>query len=307
MNTPDPAAVRAWLATWQESVLSELRALDPVAVFAADAWEHPSGGGGVSRACPGGAVLEKAGVNFSDVRGPSLPPAATATRPHLAGLPFRAMGVSIVIHPRNPYCPTAHANIRFLSVEHSAGPAWWFGGGFDLTPYYGFVEDAVAWHRAAHAACAPFGEHLYPRFKETCDRYFHLRHRNEARGIGGVFFDDFSEGGFDNAFALARSIGETFAPTYAAILRRRKDAPFTDHERQFQLYRRGRYVEFNLLQDRGTLFGLQSGGRVESILMSLPPLVRWEYNWHAAPGTPEARLRDIYLQPRDWLHDAPQP
>jgi coproporphyrinogen III oxidase len=215
------------------------------------------------------------------------------------------MGVSVVVHPRNPYCPTAHANIRFLSVEHSAGPAWWFGGGFDLTPYYGFIEDAVAWHRAAHAACAPYGERFYPEFKENCDRYFHLRHRHEARGIGGLFFDDFSEGGFDHAFALARSIGEAFAPAYASILRRRKDTPFTDHERQFQLYRRGRYVEFNLLQDRGTLFGLQSGGRVESILMSLPPLVRWEYNWHAAPGTAEARLRDIYLQPRDWLNDAP--
>jgi coproporphyrinogen III oxidase len=190
-------------------------------------------------------------------------------------------------------------------VEKPDGPAWWFGGGFDLTPFYGFVEDAVAWHRAAHDACFPFGQDLYPRFKEACDRYFHLRHRNEARGLGGIFFDDYSANGFDNAFAFARSIGEAFAPAYTAILHRRKDTPFTEQERQFQLYRRGRYVEFNLLQDRGTLFGLQSGGRVESILMSLPPLVRWEYGWHAAPGTPEARLHDIYLQPRDWLNDAP--
>jgi coproporphyrinogen III oxidase len=307
MDTPDPAAVQAWLTAWQESVLSLLREFDPAAVFGTDAWEHPGGGGGVSRACPGGAIIEKAGVNFSDVRGAALPPAATATRLELAGHPFRAMGVSIVVHPRNPYCPAAHANIRFLSVQKPSGPAWWFGGGFDLTPSYGFVEDAVAWHRAAHAACAPFGADLYPKFKDACDRYFHLRHRGEARGVGGLFFDDFHEGNFANAFAVARSVGEAFAPAYTAILRRRHATPFGERERQFQLYRRGRYVEFNLLQDRGTLFGLQSGGRVESILMSLPPLVRWEYGWQPAPGDPEARLSTLFLQPRDWLNDAPAP
>jgi coproporphyrinogen III oxidase len=251
-------------------------------------------------------VLEKAGVNFSDVVGPALPAAASASRPSaLAGQPFRAMGVSIIVHPRNPYCPAAHANLRFLSVDTPAGPVWWFGGGYDLTPSYGFVEDAVAWHRAARAACLPFGPHLYPQFKDACDRYFHLRHRREARGLGGLFFDDFAEGGFANAFAFLRSVGESFAPAYTAILARRRHLPFTDRERQFQLYRRGRYVEFNLLQDRGTLFGLQSNGRVESILLSLPPLVRWDYDWQPAPASPEARLHDIYLQPRDWLNDAP--
>jgi coproporphyrinogen III oxidase len=307
MDSPDPELVQSWLANWQESVIAQLRAVDPAAQFGADAWERAEGGGGVSRACAGGDLLEKAGVNFSDVRGAALPPAATTTRPDLAGRPFRAMGVSIVVHPRHPYCPTAHANIRFFCVTRADGTlAWWFGGGFDLTPYYGFVEDAVAWHRAARQACAPFGEHLYPRFKEACDRYFFLPHRGELRGVGGLFFDDFDEGGFGPAFALGRSIGESFAPAYTAILRRRRDLPYGERERQFQLYRRGRYVEFNLLYDRGTLFGLQSGGRVESILMSLPPLARWEYNWQCEPGTPESRLLKFYLQPHDWLNEAPE-
>jgi coproporphyrinogen III oxidase len=305
MNPPDPSAVRRWLESWQESVITALREVDAKADFGVDKWERPGGGGGVSRACADGEVLEKAGVNFSDVHGVSLPLAATVARPELSRCPFRAMGVSIVAHPRNPYCPTAHANIRFISVEQvDEPPVWWFGGGFDLTPSYGFVEDATAWHQAAATACAPIGKGIYPRFKDTCDKYFQLPHRGETRGVGGLFFDDFNEGGFDNAFALARSIGEAFAPAYTTILRRRKDTAYGEHERQFQLYRRGRYVEFNLLYDRGTLFGLQSGGRTESILMSLPPLARWEYDFHAKPGSPEARLTEFFLRPRDWLNEA---
>ncbi len=257
----------------------------------------------MSRACADGEVLEKAGVNFSDVHGTALPASATATRPELAGRAFRAMGVSMVMHPRNPYCPTSHANIRFMAVGGPGEIAWWFGGGFDLTPYYGFKEDAVAWHHAAAAACAPFGAPLYAKFKEECDQYFYLRHRHEARGIGGLFFDDYNEGSFGQAFGFARSVGEAYAPAYAAILRRRRDTPFGERERQFQLYRRGRYVEFNLIYDRGTLFGLQSGGRTESILMSLPPLARWEYNWQPAPHSPEARLTEYFLQPRDWFNE----
>jgi coproporphyrinogen III oxidase len=303
METPEPEAVRAWLTNFQESVIATMQALDPQANFGTDRWERPGGGGGVSRVCADGEVLEKAGVNFSDVQGAALPASATATRPELAGRPFRAMGVSMVLHPRNPYCPTAHANIRFLAVGGPGEIAWWFGGGFDLTPYYGFTEDAVAWHRAAAAACAPFGPHVYPKFKEACDRYFFLPHRNEVRGIGGLFFDDYNEGGFVEAFRFARSVGEAFAPAYTAILRRRHATPFGERERQFQLYRRGRYVEFNLLYDRGTLFGLQSGGRTESILMSLPPLARWEYDFKPEPGSPEARLTEYYLQPRDWLNE----
>ncbi len=306
MSTPDANLVRAWLTDWQESVIEQMRAVDPSAHFGLDAWERPDGGGGVSRACANGEVLEKAGVNFSDVRGSALPPSATATRPELSGHSFRAMGVSIVIHPRNPYCPTTHANLRFMAVQRPGqGDTWWFGGGFDLTPYYGFVDDAVEWHRAAQAACAPHGGHLYAQFKATCDQYFYLKHRQEARGIGGLFFDDHHEGGFDESFGLVRDIGDAFPRVYTTILRRRKEAKFGERERQFQLYRRGRYVEFNLLYDRGTLFGLQSGGRVESILMSLPPLVRWDYGWKAEPGSPEAALVDIYLKPRDWLEEAP--
>jgi coproporphyrinogen III oxidase len=304
METPNPELVRAWLMGWQESVIAAFCAEDASAQFGTDDWPRPGGGGGISRACQNGEVLEKAGVNFSDVRGAALPSAATATRPDLAGRPFRAMGVSIVAHPRNPYAPTSHCNIRFITVERAnESPAWWFGGGFDLTPFYGFIEDAVAWHRAAQAACAPFGADLYAKFKETCDRYFFLPHRGETRGVGGLFFDDFSAGGFTQAFAFARSVGEAYAPAYTNILRQRHTMPFGEREREFQLYRRGRYVEFNLLHDRGTLFGLQSGGRTESILMSLPPLARWEYGWQAAPGSPEARLTEFFLQPRDWLNE----
>lgn len=303
MDIPDPEIVRHWLLSYQESVITTLQAVDPKIKFGVDRWERSGGGGGVSCAGANGEVLEKGGVNFSDVHGTALPASATATRPELAGRPFRAMGVSMVMHALNPYCPTSHANIRFMAVGGPGENTWWFGGGFDLTPYYGFTEDAVAWHRAAKAACDPHGPNLYAKYKEECDRYFFLRHRNETRGIGGVFFDDFSAGGFGQAFAFAKSVGETYAPAYAAILRKRLTTPYGERERQFQLYRRGRYVEFNLIYDRGTLFGLQSGGRTESILMSLPPLARWEYNFQPEHGSPEARLTEYYLKPRDWLNE----
>jgi coproporphyrinogen III oxidase len=250
------------------------------------------------------AVFEQAGVGFSHVHGPGLPPSATAQRPELAGRSFEALGVSLVFHPRNPYVPTTHMNVRFFLAEKpEAEPVWWFGGGFDLTPYYGFEEDAVHWHRTAQAACEPFGAEVYPRFKTWCDEYFYLKHRGEPRGIGGIFFDDLNERGFEESFALQRSVGDHLLPAYLPILRRRKDTPYGERERDFQLYRRGRYVEFNLVWDRGTLFGLQSGGRTESILMSLPPLVRWRYNWNPEPGSPEARLYEEFLRPRDWTEE----
>jgi coproporphyrinogen III oxidase len=248
-----------------------------------------------------GAVLEQAGVGFSNVFGPGLPPSATVNRPDLAGRGFEALGVSLVFHPKNPYAPTCHMNVRFFIAEKEGEePVWWFGGGFDLTPYYGFEEDAVHWHSAAREACAPFGPEVYPHYKKWCDEYFFLRHRGEPRGIGGLFFDDLNGWGFERSFAFLRSVGDHFLPAYLPILRRRRDTPYGERERDFQLYRRGRYVEFNLVYDRGTLFGLQSGGRTESILMSLPPLVRWRYNWHPEPGTPEARLYEEFLRPRDW-------
>jgi coproporphyrinogen III oxidase len=263
-----------------------------------------------------GTVFEKAGVAFSHVQGTKLPPSATAHRPELAGKAWEALGVSLVIHPRNPYVPTSHANVRFFIAGHTdssapnskpqtpnsgaTAPVWWFGGGFDLTPYYGFEADARHWHRTARDAVAPFGAGLYPRFKQWCDDYFFLKHRNEPRGIGGLFFDDFNELGFEQSFALMRAVGDAFLPAYRPIVQQRRALPFGERERQFQLYRRGRYVEFNLVWDRGTLFGLQSGGRTESILMSLPPLVRWDYDWKPEPGSAEARLYDLFLQPRDW-------
>jgi coproporphyrinogen III oxidase len=247
-------------------------------------------------------VFEKAGVNFSEVSGNRLPPSATAQRPELAGRGFQALGVSLVIHPRNPYVPTSHANVRFFVAELDGhAPVWWFGGGFDLTPYYGFREDAVQWHRTAWEACAPFGPGVYPRFKRWCDEYFYLKHRNEPRGIGGLFFDDLNEWGFDDCFAFTRSVGDHFPLAYLPIVRRRKDTAFGDREIAFQHYRRGRYVEFNLVYDRGTLFGLQSGGRTESILMSLPPRVSWRYDWQPEPGSPEAELYETFLKPRDWI------
>jgi len=298
---PDLNAVRAYLLSLQDSICADLEAEDG-GRFKEDAWTRAEGGGGRSRVLSDGALFEKAGVGFSHVSGTSLPPSATAHRPELAGKPWHALGVSLVIHPRNPYIPTSHANVRFfiagesLGASNAAAPIWWFGGGFDLTPYYGFEEDAVHWHRTAQAAS---GEH-YPRFKKWCDDYFFLKHRNEPRGVGGIFFDDFNSPGFDASFALMRSVGDAFVPAYLPIVRKRKGTPYGERERDFQLYRRGRYVEFNLVWDRGTHFGLQSGGRTESILMSLPPLVAWKYDWKPEPGTPEARLHDVFLKPRDW-------
>lgn len=297
----DIAAVREYLLGLQDRICAALEAEDGVAQFAEDAWQRPGGGGGRSRVLAEGSVFEQAGVGFSHVFGPGLPPSATAQRPDLAGRSFEAIGLSLVFHPHNPYAPTTHMNVRFfLAQKEGHDPVWWFGGGFDLTPYYGFEEDAVHFHRAARAACEPFGPEVYPRYKKWCDEYFFLRHREEPRGIGGLFFDDLHEWGFDRCFAFLRSVGDHFLQAYLPILRLRRDLPYGERERDFQLYRRGRYVEFNLVWDRGTLFGLQSGGRTESILMSLPPLVRWRYNWRPEPGTPEARLYEEFLRPRDW-------
>jgi coproporphyrinogen III oxidase len=297
----DLSAVRSYLLALQDRICAAVEAEDGIARFAEDSWERPEGGGGRSRVLSEGAVFEQAGVGFSHVFGPGLPASATAQRPDLAGRSFEALGVSLVFHPRNPYAPTAHMNVRFfLAQKEGADPVWWFGGGFDLTPCYGFEEDAVHFHRTARAACEPFGPDIYPRYKKWCDEYFFLRHRGEPRGIGGLFFDDLHEWGFDRCFEFLRGVGDHFLPAYLPILRRRKDMPYGERERDFQLYRRGRYVEFNLVWDRGTLFGLQSGGRTESILMSLPPLVRWRYGWQPEPGAPEARLYEEFLRPRDW-------
>ncbi len=345
MSAIDIQAVEDYLRGLQNRICAALEDLDGAARFQRDAWARPEGGGGESRVLADGAVFERAGVNFSDVSGPRLPPAATAQRPELGGRGFRAMGVSLVLHPRNPYQPTAHANVRFLVAEapgaaparkaspgesaasagdavpgspanasHSAppaptsqregtvsGPIWWFGGGFDLTPYYGFEEDARHWHTAARDACAPFGAQVYPKLKQWCDDYFFLKHRNEPRGVGGLFFDDWREGGFDQSFALMRSVGDQFLPAYLPIAQRRKDLAYGQRERDWQLYRRGRYVEFNLVWDRGTLFGLQSGGRIESILMSMPPLAAWRYDYRPEPGSAEARLYEEFLIRKDWL------
>ena len=305
MSAPDIDAVKQYLLDLQDRICRGLEEEDGGGRFREDRWERPGGGGGRSRVLEEGAVIEKGGVNFSHVHGDGLPPSATAGRPELAGRGFQALGVSLVIHPRNPYVPTSHANVRFFIAEKpGAEPVWWFGGGFDLTPYYGFEEDAVHWHRTAQAACAPFGDEVYPRFKQWCDEYFFLRHRNEPRGVGGLFFDDLNEWGFDRCFAFMKSVGDHYLPAYRPIVARRKDMPWGERERAFQLYRRGRYVEFNLVYDRGTLFGLQTGGRTESILMSLPPLAAWRYDWHPAPGTPEAELYEVFLRPRDWLAGA---
>jgi len=303
MQTAQSEKVRTYLLDLQDRICRALEAEDGTATFSEDRWERAEGGGGRSRVMAEGAVFEKAGINFSDVQGIGLPPSATATRPQLAGAGFRAMGVSLVVHPRNPHVPTTHMNVRFFYAEPKEGaPIWWFGGGFDLTPYYGQRADAIHWHRTARAACEPFGEALYPKLKQICDEYFYLPHREEPRGIGGIFFDDYAEGGFEQAFAFMQSVGDHFLPAYQPIVARRKDTPHTEAERQFQLYRRGRYVEFNLVYDRGTLFGLQSKGRTESILMSLPPLVRWDYDWHPTPDSPEAELYEIFLKPQDWAN-----
>lgn len=293
--------VKRYLLALQDDICEQLQHVDG-GHFVEDAWQREEGGGGRSRVLENGAVIEKGGVNFSHVFGSTLPPSATAHRPELAGRKWQAMGVSLVIHPRNPHAPTSHANVRFFIAEKEGEePVWWFGGGFDLTPYYAQHDDVIHWHETARAACQPFGDDIYPRFKKWCDDYFFLKHRNETRGVGGLFFDDYSTGGFDNAFALMRSVGDHYIKAYRPILERRKDQPYGERERQFQLYRRGRYVEFNLVFDRGTLFGLQSGGRTESILMSLPPLVSWRYDWHPEAGSPEAVLYDEYLKPVDWL------
>jgi coproporphyrinogen III oxidase len=298
---PDKHAVKQYLQQLQETICASLSAVDGTP-FVEDTWTRAEGGGGRSRVLVEGAVIEKGGVNFSHVRGAQMPASATAHRPELAGRSFEAMGVSLVIHPRNPYAPTSHANVRFFIAEKPGeAPVWWFGGGYDLTPYYGFTHDVQHWHRVAHDACAPFGEDVYPHFKAWCDEYFYLKHRAEARGVGGLFFDDLNAAGFAESFALMQAVGDSYLPAYEPILRRRKDTPFGERERQFQLYRRGRYVEFNLVYDRGTLFGLQTGGRTESILMSLPPLVRWDYDWQPEPGSAEAELTEHFLPPRDWL------
>ena len=333
-SPPNVSAVRDYLLALQDSICAALEAEDGRATFLLDNWTRDEsspaglGGSGRTRVLAEGAVFEKAGVAFSHVTGTRLPPAATAHRPELAGKPWEALGVSLVLHPRNPYVPTAHMNVRFFiagggnpevervvpnalsesarqssalgTTRSTSQPTWWFGGGFDLTPYYGFEDDAVHWHRTARDALAPFGDALHPRFKKWCDDYFFLKHRNEPRGIGGLFFDDFNELGFEQSFALMRAVGDAFLPAYRPIVARRKALAHGERERRFQLCRRGRYVEFNLVWDRGTLFGLQSGGRAESILMSLPPLVRWDYDWKPEAGSAEARLYDVFLKPRDW-------
>ncbi len=305
MSQPDLQAVIDYLKNLQDEICSVLAAEDGSAGFLEDAWQREGGGGGRTRVLKNGAVFEQAGVNFSHVHGQNLPPSATAQRPELAGRGFEAVGVSLVIHPHNPYVPTSHANVRFFIAEKDGEePVWWFGGGFDLTPYYGFDEDCVHWHKTARDACAVSEPGTYKRFKKWCDDYFFLKHRNEPRGIGGLFFDDLNTPDFDRAFALMRNIGDHYIPAYLPIVQKRKNMHWGERERQFQLYRRGRYVEFNLVYDRGTLFGLQSGGRTESILMSLPPLVRWEYNWQPEPGSAEEKLYRNYLRPRDWLDES---
>jgi len=296
----DTRPVRDYFTALQARIVTALELLDGTP-FASDSWERAEGGGGTTRVIEEGKLFERGGVNFSHVFGDRLPPSASAARPQLAaqlsGQRFEAMGVSLVLHPRNPYCPTVHMNVRFFS----AGDTWWFGGGMDLTPYYGFEEDAKHFHAACKRALEPFGAELHPRYKKWCDEYFFLKHRNEPRGVGGIFFDDLAEPDFDTAFALTRSVGDHFITAYAPIVERRRGLPWGERERNFQCYRRGRYVEFNLVYDRGTLFGLQSGGRTESILMSLPPAVTWRYDWKPSPGSPEAKLYSDFLKPRDWV------
>ncbi|MGI2155237.1 oxygen-dependent coproporphyrinogen oxidase [Shewanella oncorhynchi] len=302
MSVPDVAVVKAFLIDLQNRICAGLQVLDGQATFAADSWTRAEGGGGTSRVLTQGAVFEQAGVNFSHVTGAAMPASATAHRPELAGRSFEAMGVSLVIHPNNPYIPTTHANVRFfIAQKEGADPVWWFGGGFDLTPYYPFEEDVREWHQTSKDICAPFGDEVYPKYKKWCDEYFFLPHRNETRGVGGLFFDDLNQDGFEQSFSFMQAVGNGFLTAYAPIVERRKETEFGERERQFQLYRRGRYVEFNLVYDRGTLFGLQTGGRTESILMSMPPLVRWQYAYTPEAGSPEADLYDNYLKPRDWL------
>jgi len=302
MSQPDIEQVKAYLLDLQDRICAALEAADGEAKFLHDQWDREQGGGGESRVLTNGAVFEKAGVNFSHVFGNQLPASATAHRPELAGRDFQAMGVSLVIHPKNPYVPTSHANFRFfLAEKEGAEPVWWFGGGFDLTPYYGFAEDCEHWHQTAKQACEPFGEEMYSKYAKWCDEYFFLKHRDEPRGVGGLFFDDLNTPDFDTSFAFVRSVGDSYVSAYVPIVERRKDLDYGERQRNFQCYRRGRYVEFNLVFDRGTLFGLQTGGRTESILMSLPPEVHWHYDWHPEAGTEEAKLYDEFLQPGKWI------
>jgi len=297
----DSLAVKSYLNELQDRVTAAIEARDTVK-FRRDPWQRSEGGGGETRVLSGGSVFERAGVAVSHVFGPKLPASASNVRPHIVGAPFEAMGLSLVIHPRNPYVPTTHCNVRFIQASPAnLAPVWWFGGGFDLTPYYPFDEDVLHWHRTARDACRPFGEQLYAKYKDWCDKYFFLPHRDETRGVGGLFFDDLAEGGFGTCFDFMRSIGDHFLQAYMPLVDRRRDHEYGERERQFQLYRRARYVEFNLVHDRGTLFGLQSRGRTESILMSMPPLARWEYDWSPEPGSPEARLYRDFLRPRDYL------
>ena len=302
MSQPDIQIVKDYLLDLQDRICAGIAEEDGSASFFEDDWERETGGGGGrTRVLTDGAVFEQAGVNFSHVSGGNMPASATAHRPELAGRTFEAMGVSLVIHPKNPYAPTSHANVRFFIAEKEGeDPIWWFGGGFDLTPYYPFEEDAIHWHQISKNACAPFGDEVYPKYKKWCDEYFFLKHRGETRGVGGLFFDDLNEWGFEKSFAFMQSVGDHYLEAYRPIVARRKNIEYGERERDFQLYRRGRYVEYNLVYDRGTLFGLQTGGRTESILMSLPPLVKWRYNWKPKPGSPEAVLYDDYLHPRDW-------
>ena len=295
------STVKAYLQDLQQRIVAALEQIDGKP-FLSDSWQRPEGGGGISRIIEEGQVFERGGVGFSHVMGNSLPPSAAANRPEIAGRQWQAMGVSLVLHPRNPYAPTVHMNVRFfIASAEGQEPVWWFGGGMDLTPYYGFVEDAQHFHRSCRDALAPFGDDLHARYKQWCDDYFYLKHRQEPRGVGGIFFDDLNHLPFDDSLALLRSVGDSFVAAYVPILQRRKDLPFGERERDFQAYRRGRYVEFNLVLDRGTLFGLQSGGRTESILMSLPPIVKWRYNWQPQPGSPEAALYRDFLIHKDWL------
>ena len=304
MSEVDVNAVKHYLLSLQDDICKQLGQEDGGAQFKEESWQREGGGGGRTRVLANGAVIEKGGVNFSHVFGDQMPPSATAGRPELAGRTYQAMGVSLVIHPENPYVPTSHANVRlFVAEKPGSEPVWWFGGGYDLTPYYGNEQDCRHWHQTAQQACVPFGDEVYPRYKQWCDDYFYLKHRAEPRGIGGLFYDDLNEWGFERCFEFMQAVGDSYIEAYRPIMARRKVQPWGDRERQFQLYRRGRYVEFNLVYDRGTVFGLQTGGRTESILMSLPPLVRWDYDWSPEPGSPEAELYENYLTARDWLEN----
>ena len=304
MSQPDTNVVKEYLLSLQKSICEGLANEDGKADFIIDEWSRENGGGGgITRVLSDGAVFEQAGVNFSHVTGGQLPASATAHRPELAGREFEAMGVSLVIHPRNPMIPTSHANVRFfIARKEGADPVWWFGGGFDLTPYYGNKEDCIHWHKTSQLACQPFGDDAYPKYKKWCDEYFYLKHRDEQRGIGGLFFDDLNEGGFDHCFDFTKSVGDHYLKAYLPVVQNRKNDAYTEEQREFQLYRRGRYVEFNLVYDRGTLFGLQTGGRTESILMSLPPVVHFKYDWKPEAGSAEAELYDYYLKPKDWIN-----